>query len=153
EKIFPRTAHDDPRRDLRLTGAGECLQLGRVLPEVADLEWLRGAMSDQPREGLEEVRWEKLRRIADLGLDPWGHRFDGHQAIGLVRAEAPPHEPEGESSGVMVRVAGRIMLRRGQGKVIFLELRDWTGRIQIFLGQKQVGALGWKLAELLDLGD
>ena len=45
------------------------------------------------------------------------------------------------------------MLRRGQGKVNFLELRDWTGRIQVFVGKKQVGELGWKLAELLDLGD
>ena len=45
------------------------------------------------------------------------------------------------------------MLRRGQGKVNFLELRDWTGRIQVFIGKKQVGEAGWKLAELLDLGD
>ena len=110
-------------------------------------------MSDEPRENLEEVRREKLRQIADLGLDPWGNRFDGHQAIGAVRAAAPPNEPGGDASGPMVRVAGRILLRRGQGKVVFLDLRDWTGRIQIFIGQKQVGELGWKLVELLDLGD
>ena len=45
------------------------------------------------------------------------------------------------------------MLRRGQGKVNFLELRDWTERIQIFVGKKQVGEAGWSLVELLDLGD
>ena len=45
------------------------------------------------------------------------------------------------------------MLRRGQGKVVFLDLRDWTERIQIFVGKKQVGDLGWSLVELLDLGD
>ena len=45
------------------------------------------------------------------------------------------------------------MLRRGQGKVIFLELRDWTGRIQVFVGKKQVGEAGWSLAGELDLGD
>jgi lysyl-tRNA synthetase class 2 len=111
-------------------------------------------MSDEPRESLEDVRLEKLHRIADLGLDPWGQRFDGHQAIGDVRAAAPPNEPGGEPPpGPKVRVAGRIGLRRGQGKVIFLELRDWSGRIQVFIGQKQVGELGWKLADLLDLGD
>ena len=38
-------------------------------------------MAEEPRESLEAVRMEKLRRIADLGLDPWGQRFDGHQAI------------------------------------------------------------------------
>ena len=53
----------------------------------------------------------------------------------------------------MVRVAGRIMLRRGQGKVNFLQIGDWSGRIQVMVGQKQVGEQGWKLAELLDLGD
>ena len=45
------------------------------------------------------------------------------------------------------------MLRRGQGKVVFLDLRDWTDHIQIFVGKKQVGDLGWSLVEQLDLGD
>ena len=45
------------------------------------------------------------------------------------------------------------MLRRGQGKVNFLELRDWTERIQVFVGKKQVGEAGWNLAGELDLGD
>ena len=110
-------------------------------------------MSDEPRESLEDVRLEKLRRIAELGLDPWGQRFDGHRSIGEVRESAPANDPSNDQHGPMVRVAGRIMLRRGQGKVIFLELRDWSGRIQIFVGQKQVGDLGWKLTELLDLSD
>ncbi len=45
------------------------------------------------------------------------------------------------------------MLRRGQGKVHFLQLRDWTDQIQIFLGKNQVGEAAWALAGLLDLGD
>jgi lysyl-tRNA synthetase class 2 len=64
--------------------------------------------------------------------------------------------PEGagsEVTGPAVRVAGRIMLRRGQGKVNFLQLRDWTGAIQVFVGKNQVGEAGWALADLLDLGD
>src|SRR5262245_5730405 len=112
-------------------------------------------MSEETRESLEEVRLEKLRRIADLGLDPWGQRFDGHQAIAEVRTlpVAKPSEAEQADPGPSVRVAGRIMLRRGQGKVVFLELRDWTERIQIFIGRKQVGDSGWSLVEQLDLGD
>ena len=71
-----------------------------------------------------------------------------------VRAlPVPPAEPGSEPTGPVVRVAGRIMLRRGQGKVYFLDLRDWTERIQIFVGKKQVGDAGWSLVELLDLGD
>ncbi len=112
-------------------------------------------MLEEPRESLEAVRMEKLRRIADLGLDPWGGRFDGHQAIARVRDLPVPKAQEGEQAepGPAVRVAGRIVLRRGQGKVVFLDLRDWTERIQIFIGKKQVGDLGWNLVELLDLGD
>ena len=45
-------------------------------------------MADEPRESLEDVRLEKLERIAALGIDPWGQRFDGHQAIAAVRALA-----------------------------------------------------------------
>jgi len=110
-------------------------------------------MPDEPRESLEDVRIEKLERIASLGLDPWGQRFDGHQAIAAVRALPLPGPEESEQPGPAVRVAGRIMLRRGQGKVVFLDLRDWTDHIQIFVGKKQVGDLGWSLVEQLDLGD
>jgi lysyl-tRNA synthetase class 2 len=103
-------------------------------------------------EELEAVRREKLRKIAELGIDPWGQRFDDHRAIADVRGlEAAPSgaaEP-----GPRVRVAGRITLKRDQGNVIFLDLRDWTERIQVFVGKKQVGEQGWKLANLLDLGD
>jgi lysyl-tRNA synthetase class 2 len=110
-------------------------------------------MAEESRESLEAVRIEKLERIAGLGLDPWGQRFDGHQAIAAVRELAVPDPADAESPGPTVRVAGRIMLRRGQGKVVFLDLRDWTGHIQIFVGKKQVGDLGWNLVEELDLGD
>jgi lysyl-tRNA synthetase class 2 len=114
---------------------------------------LREIMSDESRESLEAVRLEKLDRLKALGLDPWGQRFDGHQAIGAVRALEVSPDAGSEQSGPRVRVAGRIMLRRGQGKVFFLELRDWTGSIQIFIGKRQVGEAAWSVAELLDLGD
>ena len=110
-------------------------------------------MADEPRESLEDVRIEKLERIASLGVDPWGQRFDGHQAISAVRSLPLPSADESEQPGPTVRVAGRIMLRRGQGKVVFLDLRDWTDHIQIFVGKKQVGDLGWGLVDQLDLGD
>jgi len=53
-------------------------------------------MPEEPRESLEAVRMEKLRRIADLGLDPWGGRFDGHQAIARVRELPVPRARQGE---------------------------------------------------------
>src|SRR3954447_10762335 len=115
-------------------------------------------MAEESREALEAVRLEKLKRIEALGHDPWGQRFDGHRAIADVRALTVPRpEPTtGATSNVpgpTVRVAGRIMLRRKQGKVYFLEIRDWTERMQVFIGMNQVGEAGWALAGELDLGD
>ncbi len=99
---------------------------------------------------LEADRLEKLHAIEALGIDPWGCRFDGRQMIGDVRNL--PHSDQFET-GPAVRVAGRIMTMRKMGKIRFLDLADRTGRIQIMIGQKQIGETGWRLAELMDLGD
>ena len=118
-----------------------------------------------------------------MGIDPWGGRFDGRLPIGEVRARAAElkyrteagdeidlpnldEAPEGfdfrawlaehgrgEISGPEVRVAGRIMLQRPTGKLIFLNLRDRTGNIQLFIGKQQVGDRNWELAQCFDLGD
>jgi lysyl-tRNA synthetase class 2 len=109
-------------------------------------------MSELAPGDLEQARREKLGRIAALGVDPWGQRYEGHQAIGVVRGfEAAP--AGSEAPGPTVRIAGRIVLRRDMGKVHFLQVRDWTGQIQVMIGKKQVGDRGWELAGLLDLGD
>jgi lysyl-tRNA synthetase class 2 len=103
----------------------------------------------------EASRSDKLRRLEELGVDPWGGRFDGHQPIAALRALAPSAQPHGSSGAgaPRVRAAGRILQRRGMGKAHFLDLGDWTGRIQVMLGQKQVGETGWAVAQQLDLGD
>jgi lysyl-tRNA synthetase class 2 len=106
-------------------------------------------VSDNP-ESFEVSRAEKLRRIEQLGLDPWGQRFDGHEAIAAIRA-LPADKPEPERP--RVKAAGRIVARRGQGKAHFIDIWDWTGRVQIFIGQKQVDAQSWAVTENLDLGD
>ncbi len=127
------------------------------------------------------ARREKLRQIEARGLDPFGVRFDDRTMIGRChqlsseirwtredgtdvplpdfddpdldyRQWKADHGP-GTETGPNVRVAGRIMLARGQGKLIFLTLRDWTGDIQIFIGKKQVGDDDFELAKLFDLGD
>jgi len=112
---------------------------------------------------LEASRREKLRRIQQLGLDPWGSRFDTHQPIGQIRvreseivadpsAPVEPGKPV-EWRGPKVRAAGRIVLQRKTGKLVFLNIRDWTGEIQLFGGQKQVGEKNWALVQNFDLGD
>ncbi|HLA85724.1 MAG TPA: lysine--tRNA ligase [Thermoguttaceae bacterium] len=114
-------------------------------------------------ETLEAARREKLQKIEALGIDPWGSRFDGHVPLGRIRARESEIvvQPVGdcqtgqppEQHGPKVRAAGRIVLRRKAGKLIFIDLRDWTGQIQLFVGKNQVGERNWELAQLLDLGD
>jgi len=125
-------------------------------------------MSDRPPEDAaadltmhEAARREKLRKIRELGIDPWGQRFDDHLPIGEIRnregeIKAEP-KVEGQRApvehGPRVRAAGRIMLQRRAGKLIFLNIRDWTGQIQLFVGRNQVGDANWALADCFDLGD
>jgi lysyl-tRNA synthetase class 2 len=99
-----------------------------------------------------EVRLAKLKQIEALGIDPWGQRFDGHTGIASIR-ELPCNPFDDANPGPKVRAAGRVVGRRKMGKVYFLDLWDQTGKVQVMLGSKQIGELGWKIAELLDLGD
>ena len=131
---------------------------------------------------LEEARRNKLARIAELGHDPWGGRFDDRMAIGDIRARADeihwktedsdwqdlPAEVDAEGfdfrtwlseqgkvemKGPRVRAAGRIRFQRPTGKLRFINIQDATGQIQLFVGKNQVGEENWQLAECFDLGD
>ncbi len=119
---------------------------------------------NEPQDGegrLEAARRVKLRRIQEMGVDPWGQRFDNHTAIAQIRARASEIVPEPAAEpgkppkqhGPKVRAAGRIVLLRRAGKLIFLDLHDWTGRIQVAIGMKQVGEKNWELTQQFDLGD
>ena len=79
----------------------------------------------EPQDTFEASRTEKLRAIEELGLDPWGGRFDGHQPIQDVLA-LPADVPEDQRP--RVRIAGRIVSRREGGKVHFLDVKDWSGK-------------------------
>ncbi|MDO4558928.1 MAG: lysine--tRNA ligase [Planctomycetia bacterium] len=103
-----------------------------------------------------------MRKIRELGLDPWGQRFDDRLEISAIRAmesritvaySADGSDAHTEDSGPVVRAAGRIMLQRRAGKLIFLTIQDRTGRLQILLGKSQIGESDWELALCLDLGD
>lgn len=121
------------------------------------------AGTQRPKDHLEAARRQKLRRIAELGLDPWGGRFDGHRPIAEIRARENEIQvvPAGECEigkppelrGPRVRAAGRIMLLRRAGKIMFIDIRDWTGKIQVLVGKAQVGDRNWELAQCFDLGD
>ncbi|MCS7236688.1 MAG: lysine--tRNA ligase [Thermoguttaceae bacterium] len=112
---------------------------------------------------LEAARRQKLERIRQLGHDPFGQRFDGRLSIGQIRqlessiVKVQSSDGAGGQElierGPRVRAAGRILLQRRAGKIVFLDIWDWTGKIQVLIGKQQVGEANWALAECFDLGD
>ncbi|MEI8212152.1 MAG: lysine--tRNA ligase [Planctomycetota bacterium] len=128
------------------------------------------------------ARLEKLKKIEALGIDPWGHRFDDRLYIDAVRALVPQIHfkkedgtlvplpdlggPEpvdyrawktanapGEEVGPTVRAAGRIILMRTAGKLVFLNIRDLTGDLQIMIAKGHLPDEDFDLTKLLDFGD
>jgi lysyl-tRNA synthetase class 2 len=125
---------------------------------VPDFE-LRQPVANDPQQPVPEtndhaaVRLEKMKQIEALGIDPWGQRFDGHQAIADIRAmEAGPFS-DTTPPGPKVKAAGRVVRHRTGGKLHFLELWDQTGRIQLMIRINKVTETEWKVLNLLDLGD
>ncbi len=112
------------------------------------------------RQGrFERQRQEKLSQIKELGIEPYGGRYDGAELAEDIKGR--PCLREAEKGGIIsgeegeAKCAGRIVLLRDIGKLIFITLRDWSGTIQVGLSKKLLGpdASGWPLAKLLDLGD
>src|SRR6266566_1923245 len=91
------------------------------------------------------LRRKKLDALRARGVEPFGAAFEPDGSIAEVRAKFK----EGEA----LRAAGRITAHRDMGKSHFLDLRDATGRIQIYVHAKEVGAEAMNLFGLLDLGD
>ena len=91
------------------------------------------------------LRRKKLDALRACGVEPFGAVFEPDGSIAEVRGKFR----EGET----LHAAGRITAHRDMGKSHFLDLRDSTGRIQIYVHAKEVGSEGMDLFRLLDLGD
>jgi lysyl-tRNA synthetase class 2 len=99
-----------------------------------------------------ERRFGKVEKLRAEGADPYPVRFDRDRTLAEVRAEFGDL-PAGEETDVAVRVAGRLVLIRRQGKLTFGTLRDGTGHVQLFVSQAVVGPDGQAAFDDLDLGD
>src|SRR4030095_11767335 len=91
------------------------------------------------------LRRKKLDALRAKGVAPYGGSFEVTRPIAEVR--------EKFTEGETFRAAGRITAHRDMGKSHFLDLRDATGRIQIYIHAKEVGAALIDLFRLLDIGD
>jgi len=102
---------------------------------------------------LQQQRINKLDALRELGVDPYGGRFEDVTAVGTIReAEVSLGISPGERSDRRARVAGRVVLLRVMGKLAFLTVRDGTGDLQFGLSKADLGD-AWSLVKKLDLGD
>ena len=99
-------------------------------------------------ERLFEERLAKAGKLGERGIDPYGGRWDGAGPISKARAAWDP-----EREGAQVSVAGRITALRGHGKSAFVDITDWTGRIQAYIQKDRLGDETYSLLKLIDIGD
>jgi lysyl-tRNA synthetase class 2 len=110
-------------------------------------------MADDGRAGDErERRLAKLDTLRAAGTDPYPVRFDRSHTAAQVHDQWAALEPGAETDDV-VRVAGRILLLRRQGKLTFATVRDGTGTVQLFVSQNTIGGDAHAAFDDLDLGD
>src|SRR6478752_3535816 len=91
------------------------------------------------------LRRKKLDALRAKGIEPFGAGFEVSGSIAEVREQFKEDKT--------LHAAGRIMAHRDMGKSHFLDLRDATGRIQIYIHAKEVGSELVDLFHLLDIGD
>jgi lysyl-tRNA synthetase class 2 len=105
-----------------------------------------------PPRDVMAVRREKLDRLRDRGIEPFALRFDRDATAAELhqKYESLGH---GDSSGDVVRVAGRLVGLRRLGKLTFGVLRDGTDDVQLFLEEATLGPDGVALLGELDMGD
>ena len=110
-------------------------------------------MADEGRAGDErDRRLAKLDALRVAGTDPYPVRFDRTHTTAELHDHWAHLEPGAETTDV-VRVAGRVMLLRRQGKLTFATLRDGTGTVQLFVAQNVTGDDAHAAFDDLDLGD
>jgi lysyl-tRNA synthetase, class II len=114
------------------------LALQLILPRI-------GRGMEQDESELLALRREKLAALEKLGIAPFGTAFETFGDIAQVR--------EKFAEDANFRVAGRITAHRDMGKSHFVDLKDVSGRIQIYLHAKELGAEAMEIFKLLDLGD
>ena len=102
----------------------------------------------------ELVRREKAKNLRELGLDPFGQRFDVTSNSKIIKEtyENVSKEELEESKNEVV-VAGRIMNKRRSGKAGFMDIQDKFGNLQIYISISDVGESEYELYKSCDLGD
>ena len=100
------------------------------------------------------VRREKLETIRESGLDPFGKRFERTaNSATLNDTYADKSKEDLHDLAERATIAGRIMTKRGKGKVSFAHIQDREGQVQIYVRKDNVGDEAYDIFKHADLGD
>src|SRR3989344_3179972 len=99
-----------------------------------------------------EERKKKLENIRALGIDPFPYSYNRTHYANYIH-EKYKDLPKESHSGENVSVAGRIIALRRMGKAAFFDVKDWTGKVQVFLRENDVDEKTFHLFSNLDLAD
>jgi len=102
----------------------------------------------------EIIRREKLETLKSKGIDPFGSRFDvKDNTKDLFEKYEKDSKEELADKNIPVKIAGRIMTKRGKGKAGFTHIQDRYGQIQLYIRQDAVGEDAYEIFNDSDLGD
>jgi lysyl-tRNA synthetase class 2 len=100
-----------------------------------------------------QQRQQKLNRLRQRGINPYPYGYHRshttQQAIDLLKQQ----EGKSQTETPVVSLAGRIMANRPMGKTSFLDLRDGSGKIQLYFRKDLLGEESYKMLKELDIGD
>ncbi len=109
---------------------------------------------EEKRNDQELARIEKVQKLIDLGVEPFGSKYERDATAAEIRAKvADKTNEELDALNYRVKVAGRIMAIRRMGKASFINIQDKSGRIQGYIGLDVVGEKSYEVFKLADIGD
>lgn len=114
-------------------------------------------MSQEPNQELNDqqiVRREKMAALSQAGIDPFGKRFERTTNSAELKAKYDDKTKEElHELDEKATIAGRLMTKRGKGKVGFAHLQDREGQIQIYVRKDEVGEENYQIFKKADIGD
>jgi len=100
-------------------------------------------MTQQRLELIRQQRLEKLRKLQELGINPYPPKFEKKHTCAQAK----------ELLGKKAKTAGRIMAIRAHGRIAFFDLVDSSGKIQLWFQERKLGKDKYRLLKHLDVGD
>ena len=111
------------------------------------------AVNDAPQTPLAEIRAQRIekgQRFRDAERSPYGGRADNITSTTDAKQQ---YADAAEDSPVQVKLAGRLMSKRDMGKSCFCDVRDQSGRMQVYAQKNRLGEEEFALFKSLDIGD